>query len=68
MNGFYIVITENREIKRIYMKLDHVPKYIKENPMHKVIREAYNQEAVIIDDEGGKYLMWRDIKSTDYNG
>lgn len=65
MNSFFIVITENREIKRIYMKLDHVVKYIQANPMHKVIREAHNQEAVLHNNDS---ILWRDIKSTDYNG
>lgn len=65
MTGFFIVITENREVKRIYMKLDNVVKYIEANPMHKVVREAYNQEAHI--QENGS-LVWKDIKSTDYNG
>lgn len=64
MNAFFIVVTNDGTVKRVYMKVSDVLKYMQANEGAKVLRETYNQEALVINGE----LFWKDLISTDYNG
>lgn len=64
MNAFFIVVANDGIVKRVYMKVSDVLKYMQANEGAKVLRETYNQEALVMNGE----LFWKDLISTDYNG